>query len=213
MSVCILAACKITVLAFAAFTLSWTHSVERTRLEEDWRVTSAGFQIVKARIQGSGVEPPEGSRLQQGWWVYRPTSTHCRASCSLHWERQARGGHCDKDSCMVFGAAADDPMVLQKCETRPNKTSDCKHGPPHANDRQASAARKAAMPATGQRPQSSPTARQPRSPYTNTMPDLWLRPDGTVSVPSGTPPVILGAQENAENTGSNATTVVEVRPL
>ncbi|CDX11745.1 conserved hypothetical protein [Mesorhizobium plurifarium] len=119
MSVCILAAGKITVLAVAAFTLSWTHSVERTRWEEDWRVTSAGFQIVKARIQGSGagMEPPEGSRLEQGWWVYSPNVNALPRIVLAASGTTGEGWTvCAKDSCMVFGAAADDPVVLQKCE-------------------------------------------------------------------------------------------------
>ena len=43
MSLCILAAGKVTVLAVSAFTLSWTHSVEKVRWEEDWLVTPAGL--------------------------------------------------------------------------------------------------------------------------------------------------------------------------
>ncbi|MGO4839058.1 DUF1850 domain-containing protein, partial [Rhizobiaceae sp. 2RAB30] len=38
MSLCVVAAGKTTVLAASLFTLSWTHSVEKTRWEEDWRV-------------------------------------------------------------------------------------------------------------------------------------------------------------------------------
>ena len=74
MSLCILAAGKTTVLAVAAFTLSWTHSVEKTRWEEDWRVTPAGLEIVEARVKGSGagMEPPEGAVLKDGWWTYAP---------------------------------------------------------------------------------------------------------------------------------------------
>ena len=74
MSLCILAAGKTTVLAVTAFTLSWTHSVEKTRWEEDWRVTPAGLEIVEASVKGSGagMEPPEGAVLKDGWWVYRP---------------------------------------------------------------------------------------------------------------------------------------------
>ena len=32
-----------TVLAAATFTLSWTHSVEKTRWEETWRIAPAGL--------------------------------------------------------------------------------------------------------------------------------------------------------------------------
>ena len=67
MSLCILAAGKTVTLAVAAFTLSWTHSVEKTRWEEDWAITPAGLQIVEARVKGSGagMEPAEGAVLQR----------------------------------------------------------------------------------------------------------------------------------------------------
>lgn len=119
MSLCILAAGKIKVLAAAAFTLSWTHSVEKTRWEEDWRITSAGLQIVEARIQGSGagMEPPEGSRLVRGWWVYVPD---VKALPSIVLAASGATGEgwtiCDKGSCFVVGAAADDAVVLRACK-------------------------------------------------------------------------------------------------
>lgn len=74
MSLCVLAGAKLTVLALTTFTLSWTHSVERTAWQEDWRITPRGLEIVEARIKGSGagVEPPEGALLKDGWWRYRP---------------------------------------------------------------------------------------------------------------------------------------------
>ena len=74
MAICITAGAVTTVLAAAAFTLSWTHSVEKVRWEEDWVARGPALQVVEARIRGSGagMEPPEGSRLEDGWWVYRP---------------------------------------------------------------------------------------------------------------------------------------------
>lgn len=74
MSLCIIAAGKTTVLAAAAFTLSWTHSIERVAWQEDWQVTERGLELREARIKGSGagMEPPEGSVLEGGWWRYKP---------------------------------------------------------------------------------------------------------------------------------------------
>ena len=45
MSLCILAAGKTVTLTVAAFTLAWTHSVEKTHWQEDWKVTPSGLQI------------------------------------------------------------------------------------------------------------------------------------------------------------------------
>lgn len=62
----------------AQFTLAWTHSIEKTRWEEDYAVERAPQGSLRllardARIRGSGagMEPPAGSVLQDGWYVYR----------------------------------------------------------------------------------------------------------------------------------------------
>jgi len=57
-----------------AFTLGWTHSIEKTRWEEDWRVVDDGLMLVEARIEGSGagMEPPDGAVLRDGVWHYAP---------------------------------------------------------------------------------------------------------------------------------------------
>ena len=63
-----------TALAAQAFTLAWTHSIEKIRWEEDWQVEGSALHLVEARIRGSGagMEPPAGSRLKQGVWHYDP---------------------------------------------------------------------------------------------------------------------------------------------
>ncbi len=61
------------------FTLAWTHSIEKTRWEEDYRVRpgsgrAPALQLAAARIRGSGagMEPPEGALLRGGWYHYTP---------------------------------------------------------------------------------------------------------------------------------------------
>lgn len=75
MSVCIASAAAALSLAGSAFTLIWTHSVERTEWQEDW-IIAAGeeLRLESARVRGSGagMEPPEGAVLRNGWWHYRP---------------------------------------------------------------------------------------------------------------------------------------------
>lgn len=65
-----------TSLRFAAglLTLAWTHSVEKVEWRETWGATPAGLELVEARVKGSGagMEPGEGARLEDGWWVWRP---------------------------------------------------------------------------------------------------------------------------------------------
>lgn len=61
------------------FTLAWTHSIERVRWEEDYRIEAGGtgparLLPVAARIQGSGagMEPPPDAVWRQGWYHYTP---------------------------------------------------------------------------------------------------------------------------------------------
>lgn len=63
------------------FTLAWTHSIEKVRWEEDYRVrqqppAAPHLQLSEARIQGSaaGMEPPEDARWRDGWYVYHPAT-------------------------------------------------------------------------------------------------------------------------------------------
>jgi hypothetical protein len=63
-------------LPLPEFTLAWTHSVEKIRWEEDYRVRRDGFTLTESRIRGAGagMEPPAGSRLEGGVWRYRPAA-------------------------------------------------------------------------------------------------------------------------------------------
>jgi len=73
-SLCLATAGVVKSLAVAAFTLSWTHSVEKIDWQEDWRVTPQGLEIVEARVKGSGagMEPPPEARLADGWFRWKP---------------------------------------------------------------------------------------------------------------------------------------------
>ena len=74
MSLCIAAGALVATLAVDSFTLAWTHSIEKIRWEEDWRIESGQLHLVEARIRGSGagMEPPAGAVLESGVWHYRP---------------------------------------------------------------------------------------------------------------------------------------------
>lgn len=121
MSLCLLAGGKLSVLAVTAFTLAWTHSVEKTRWEEDWRVTPAGLQIVEARIQGSGagMEPPADAVLKDGWWVYAPQLPP-QAKLMLAASGATVGGWslCAGRDCFELGAVANSGVELSACDGR-----------------------------------------------------------------------------------------------
>ena len=74
LSLCLASAGVVKVLSLAAFTLVWTHSVEKIDWQEDWRVTPKGLALVQARVKGSGagMEPPAGARLVDGWFQWQP---------------------------------------------------------------------------------------------------------------------------------------------
>lgn len=73
---CIAAGKLLAVVPVASFTLAWSHSIEKTRWEEDWRIEGRQLHIYEARIMGSGagMEPPASAWLKDGIWHYRPTT-------------------------------------------------------------------------------------------------------------------------------------------
>jgi tetratricopeptide (TPR) repeat protein len=73
-SLCFAAAGVVKVLSVAAFTLAWTHSIEKIEWQEDWHVTPQGLELVEARVKGSGagMEPPPEARLVNGWFQWSP---------------------------------------------------------------------------------------------------------------------------------------------
>ncbi|MGQ0711845.1 MAG: DUF1850 domain-containing protein [Rhodoferax sp.] len=73
LSLCLSAGALVVALGPGA-TLRWTHSVQKTVWEEDYRVHPQGMELWAARVQGTGagMEPPEGAVLRDGAWHYRP---------------------------------------------------------------------------------------------------------------------------------------------
>jgi hypothetical protein len=73
-SLCLASAGVMKMLSVAAFTLAWTHSIEKSDWQEDWRITPQGLELVQARIKGSGagMEPPPEARLIDGWFQWQP---------------------------------------------------------------------------------------------------------------------------------------------
>lgn len=74
MIICLAAGALSISLGVSEFTLAWRHSVQKTRWEEDWRATPAGLDLTEARIEGSGagMDPPDGARLIDRFWRWKP---------------------------------------------------------------------------------------------------------------------------------------------
>ena len=109
MSLCLVSSGVAKALQLAAFTLVWTHSIEKTEWQEDWRVTPGGLVLVEARVKGSGagMEPPPEARLVNGWFqwqVKRPPQPELvlgNSGAAGEW-RLCNGGQC-RTLSDVFG--------------------------------------------------------------------------------------------------------------
>lgn len=121
MSLVCLAAAGAVVRLAAAVTLVWTHSVEKSRWEEDWQATPAGLVITEARIEGSGagMDPPDDAVLRNGTWHWTPTLAprHAvelrRSGATADWRVCYDGGCRRMGELLPAGA---DPVTLTTCE-------------------------------------------------------------------------------------------------
>lgn len=120
LALCLTRGAASLVLATSQFTLGWTHSIEKTRWEEDWRVTPAGLVISEARISGSaaGMEPPEGAVLRDGVWHYVPRLPPLPAVTLAASDFTADHELCLPGRCQPLQAwiAGSEPVSLRACE-------------------------------------------------------------------------------------------------
>ena len=74
LSLCLASAGVLKTLSIAAFTLVWTHSIEKVEWQEDWRIAPKALELMQARVKGSGagMEPPPEARLVHGWFQWQP---------------------------------------------------------------------------------------------------------------------------------------------
>jgi hypothetical protein len=119
MALCILSAGITKALTVSLFSLSWTHSVQKTEWREDWAVTPAGLVLRQAAVKGSGagMEPGADAVLKDGWWVWHPTLAP-RPSLALAASGMTPGGWtlCHPGGCMEIGTKAGEDVLLQGCD-------------------------------------------------------------------------------------------------
>jgi len=119
-SACLIAGAVMVRLA-AAFTLAWTHSVQKTAWEEDWQATPAGLVLQEIRMEGSGagMEPPEDAVLKGGRYVAHPVRPPLpqlvlrRSGATADW-RICTEGRCRPIGDLVPAGA--DPVSITICE-------------------------------------------------------------------------------------------------
>lgn len=75
MSLCIASAGGMMALLAGSFSLSWTHSVEKTLWVEHWQVVGNRLALVSAGVEGSGagIDLPEDAVWKDGRWTYTPS--------------------------------------------------------------------------------------------------------------------------------------------
>lgn len=124
MGLCLATAGVVKSLAVASFMLSWTHSVEQTEWQEDWRVTPQGLEIVEARVKGSGagMEPPPEARLIGGWFRWKPQLPVLpelalgNSGMAGEW-RFCTGGACRTFSDILGTPAGTNVTTMRACDT------------------------------------------------------------------------------------------------
>lgn len=119
MALCVAAAGKVIAISTTLFTLSWTHSVEKTEWAESWQVTPQGLELTQARVKGSGagMDPGEGARLEDGWWVWSPDLPVVPALVlASSGATVSAWTLCHSDGCLELGARADQPVRVEACQ-------------------------------------------------------------------------------------------------
>lgn len=119
LALCVAAGGKMVVVATTLFTLSWTHSVEKTEWSESWQVTAQGLELTEARVKGSGagMDPGEGAQLEDGWWVWSPEMPAVpELNLASSGATVSAWRLCHEGECMELGATAQEPVRLSPCQ-------------------------------------------------------------------------------------------------
>ncbi len=121
-SLCLASAGAVKALALAAFTLAWTHSIEKVEWREDWRATPQGLVLETARVKGSGagMEPPPEARLADGWFVWHPRRPPLREIALGNSGAAGEWHLCADGTCRPLSqfveTAAGEPVVMSACD-------------------------------------------------------------------------------------------------
>ncbi len=126
---CIAAGGNIMAIAATAFTLSWTHSVERTQWHESWRIIEGHLQVVEAMVEGpgAGIAVPQGAQMTPNGWVYKPELPPLpRLMLAASGMTPSAWTLCTRDLCHELGAASGDPVAIWPAPACP-RTSEHLH--------------------------------------------------------------------------------------
>ena len=120
MSLCLAAAGLAVQIAAHDFTLSWTHTIEKTVWEEDWRIEAGRLHLLEARVKGSGagMEPPASAVLRDGFYAWQPDIPPLKELVLRRAEQAGDWSLCAIGRCatLVDWLSADaDPVRLSAC--------------------------------------------------------------------------------------------------
>ncbi|MFN4170699.1 MAG: DUF1850 domain-containing protein [Pseudorhodobacter sp.] len=117
MTACLMAGAVALTLAAPAFTLHWTHSVEKVEWREDWRIAAEMLTLTRVAIKGSGagMEPAGDARLENGWWVWAPMTSLPALTLAASGATGAGWILCSGGKCHELGAAPGEPIRLAPC--------------------------------------------------------------------------------------------------
>jgi hypothetical protein len=103
-------------------TLRWTHSIQKTAWEEDYRREGNALRLVEARVRGTGagMEPPADAVLKNGAWHYVPKlpmlpRIELRHSPHVPPYVVCSGGDCQTVDRWLPGLADDAILELSPC--------------------------------------------------------------------------------------------------
>jgi hypothetical protein len=119
MALCIASAVGVAKIAAAAFTLSWSHSVEKTRWEEDWIIANGALNIIEARVEGSGagMEPGAQARFDGTFWRWKPQTPPLKELRLMQTSGSREGWTlCANGACRTIGSASQPELVLRACK-------------------------------------------------------------------------------------------------
>lgn len=122
-SICLVAGLLIMPLG-EAVTLRWTHSIQKTLWEEDYRLEGRNLILESARIQGTGagMEVPDGAAFHDGAWHYQPAlpplpEVQLRHSPYVAPYTLCRSGVCRTAPAWLPGLPEEAVLSLQPCPT------------------------------------------------------------------------------------------------
>ncbi|MCX7176663.1 MAG: DUF1850 domain-containing protein [Proteobacteria bacterium] len=120
---CLTAGVIAATLPLQAFTLAWTHSIEKVRWEEDYRIIARRLVLTEARIKGTGagMEPPADAILKNGVWHYRPALAPLETLRLSHSPYAAGYEICGAGGCrqladVLTGIADTQTIVIAPCD-------------------------------------------------------------------------------------------------